>query len=157
MTTDWPSASARRLCTMRAMTSVPPPGGYGTMKRTGFAGQSSARAARAAHMPSTRIRSFFILNLARCQVFGLGRERFLHAAVLGLDLGVDAARLFGVGAARGRLDVLAIAAQHLRADVRAARFQGMRGARDLGGVARARSLLELLDQLGRLEQVEIGR
>ena len=45
---------------MRAMTSVPPPGGYGTMKRTGFAGQSCADAAIAAHRPSTRTIVFFI-------------------------------------------------------------------------------------------------
>ena len=33
---------------MRAMTSVPPPGGYGTMKRTGLVGHSCAPAAIAA-------------------------------------------------------------------------------------------------------------
>src|SRR5262245_66577038 len=44
MTTGWPSTSASRLETMRASTSVPPPGGNGTTIVTGRAGQACAAA-----------------------------------------------------------------------------------------------------------------
>src|SRR5450755_1885839 len=47
MMIGWPSAFWNRSWTMRAITSVPPPGGYGTMKRTGFSGQPWAAAASA--------------------------------------------------------------------------------------------------------------
>src|SRR5262245_59906876 len=39
-----PRACDNLGCTMRAITSVPPPGGYGTTKRTGLTGSSCATA-----------------------------------------------------------------------------------------------------------------
>src|SRR5256885_3816951 len=41
-TTDWPHFCESFAATVRAEISVPPPGGNGTMKVTGFAGQTCA-------------------------------------------------------------------------------------------------------------------
>src|SRR5256886_8466467 len=163
MTIVCPSASDRRFCTMRAMTSVPPPGGYGTMKRTGFAGQSCAHAGIAASRPSTRTIPFFIaassvgfLRLAGRQ-FQFCSQCGLHTAIFRLDFGKQLAGFFGVSTARRRLDVLAIPAQHARAEVRAARFERMRGAYDLRRIIGGRRLLQFLYELRRLDQVKIDR
>src|SRR5687767_2119429 len=45
MTIDWPSRSPSFCATMRATMSVEPPGGKGTIRRIGFAGQAWADAA----------------------------------------------------------------------------------------------------------------
>src|SRR5439155_25632946 len=94
MTIVCPSASDRRFCTMRAMTSVPPPGGYGTMKRTGFAGQPCAHARAAAASARTRTIAFLIehpLRFADGQQLEFRRQRVLDRAMLGLAPGQDAA------------------------------------------------------------------
>ena len=47
----------------------------------------------------------------------LHAERRLHPAVLGFNLREELARLVGIGAARRRFDIRAVAAQHARTDV----------------------------------------
>src|ERR1700694_508225 len=163
MTIVCPSASDRRFCTMRAMTSVPPPGGYGTMKRTGFAGQSCAHAGIAASRPSARTIPFltaassepFLVFLAGGQQFESRSQRGLNAAMFRLDFANDLAGFFGVSAARRRLDVPAIPAQHPRADGCAARFERMSGACDLRRIIGGRRLLQFLHELRRLDQIKI--
>src|ERR1700674_1094750 len=46
--TGWPNFSESGWLTSLAVMSVPPPGGNGTMMRTGLVGQASAPAARGA-------------------------------------------------------------------------------------------------------------
>src|SRR5712692_3348304 len=98
MTIVCPSASDRRFCTMRAMTSVPPPGGYGTMKRTGFAGQSCAHVGIAASRPSRKTIPFLIaasalqfLRLVGGQQFEFRSQCGLNTAIFRLDFGKDLA------------------------------------------------------------------
>src|SRR4029079_14995943 len=69
MTMGWPSPSLRRCWRMRAMTSVPPPGGYGTKKRTGFDGQSCAPAtADASASPSSALRIVLVFCQQPCRL-----------------------------------------------------------------------------------------
>src|SRR5688572_55248 len=180
MMTCCPKVSPRRLCTMRAITSVPPPGGYGTMKRTGLVGQSCASAGSAASRPRTtasplimttsypqlrtyrppalrllsQIAAWLCLYPAR-ECFDFVGERVLHRAVLALHLGHDLPRLVGIRAARRGFQVRAIATQRLGAHVRTARLERMRRRRDVGRVGCASRLLQLLQQLRRLGEVEV--
>src|SRR5258706_13747123 len=53
MTTGCPSLATSLGCIVRAMRSAPPPGAYGTMKRSGFVAKLCALAACTANMHST--------------------------------------------------------------------------------------------------------
>src|SRR3954469_19541678 len=114
---------------MRAITSVPPPGGYGTMKRTGFAGHSCADDASAHRRPSSKPMVFFmasfLLNVARGQRLNFGRQRGLYRAMLGLNLGDAAPRFLGLRLAREGFRLAAVARKHRGADVGAAGFKGV--------------------------------
>src|ERR1700741_1713583 len=99
--------------------------------------------------------SWLLLSFAGGEELELCAERRLHATVFGLDLGDDFTCLFGIVAARRGFDVAAIAAEQPRPDVRAARLERMRRARELRGIVGRRRLLQLLHKLRRLDQVEI--
>src|SRR5512138_4039195 len=119
------------------------------MKWTGFAGQSCAPAAAAVSRATTNsvlrfITTSVFLCPSACEQLEFGAQGVLHRVVLGLDLRQDAAHCVGVLAPRASFHVLAIAAERLGADVGAARFERVRRACDLHGVARAGGLLHLL-------------
>src|SRR5437763_952789 len=110
---------------MRATTSVPPPGGYGTIKRTGFMGQSSAPAATAMSSPASKTNTFVIsspLSAARSAQLEFRPESGMDTGVLRLRLSEDVARFPEIASARGGLDFVAVTAENLGADVGTARF-----------------------------------
>src|SRR3982074_958617 len=64
-----PSCLESGSCNMRAMTSVPPPGGYGTMKVMGLAGHcaEAGDAASASARPIKNARSVMRVSLHCCR------------------------------------------------------------------------------------------
>src|SRR5438128_10400263 len=97
------------------------------MTRSGLLARSGAGAPRAARKPSTRTIALFIAasgervsSLALGEHTELRGERTLDAAMLGLDLAEELAGFYGLAAARRRLKLRAMPAQHAGADVRAA-------------------------------------
>src|SRR5690348_2775207 len=67
------------------------------------------------------------LGVARGQQLEFRRKRGLDAAMLGFQFAEQLAGLFGIGAPRRGLHLVAIAAEDRRADVGAAGFQRMGG------------------------------
>src|SRR5688572_19247194 len=104
MTTCWPHSSASFAPRMRASASVPPPGGNGTMKRTGFSGKRSCAATgKASAQASNHQKRMGKLLIGAAESVEAGRvvdvgdgvvavhqrpveQRVLHAAHLVLDL-----------------------------------------------------------------------
>src|SRR6202171_3821766 len=65
MMIGWPSCLESGSCSMRAITSVPPPGGYGTMKVTDLVGHcaEACEAASASAKPVKNARSVMRASL----------------------------------------------------------------------------------------------
>src|ERR1700741_4433067 len=78
ITTVWPQIWLSFSPSRRAEMSVAPPGGNGTMKRTGrcgqFGGEDCAAAVETRHAPSTNARILFMAKILQRQ-----RERQAHA------------------------------------------------------------------------------
>src|SRR5262245_23410657 len=56
-TTGWPQVSVSRCATVRDVISVPPPGGYGTSRRTGRDGYGACAAAVSVAVTSAAVTS----------------------------------------------------------------------------------------------------
>src|SRR4051812_42950691 len=83
--TVWPQFSCMRCAITRPSTSTEPPGGYGTMIRTGFSGYLSAGDCACADVPSVQAAASAVTRasltswrmLAPARVVDLGEEQVL--------------------------------------------------------------------------------
>src|SRR5687767_2845591 len=115
ITTGWPSACPRGWAKMRAPSSAAPPGGNGTISRTGLLGYCAC--AEAHSTPSAMAARKFLMSLPVARVDGsqlalrggecivagalLGRAAFAHRLLEYLR----PYRMHGAGAARGDLHI----------------------------------------------------
>src|SRR5262245_51603942 len=85
ITTGWPSASLIRGASRRATTSDPPPGGYGTISRTGRSGKILSTALAANAMNGAKAATAAILEnaaISRTQILHMGRDLSPHTLQL---------------------------------------------------------------------------